>query len=353
MKRLDPVVLLTIGVCAAGCNDYEGYGMPDGVHVTRLVVSDLITEKGIRGLAYDFDVSDSLIVFADIYADSAVVVMDTAGRVVRRLGPKGEGPGETESITDLEILRDTVWLWDSGLSRLYSLNLANVGDSLVGRTLPPPGNGSVATVHRVESRFFGTGSSRDGIFVEWSADSSVARWKGSISTVVARLPREQWLHVNYGFSAVEPHLQRLAIGLHQSGELLIVDLTTGETLADRQVGSWPLQTKRITRGEAWSYGVTGESIMGYYGVSTALGRIAALFIGKTEAEADLENSYDARDVHVFDWDGTLLEVYRLDRPVVDIALKEDRLYGLVAEPIPQIRMWRLPKVIPPERIRCF
>lgn len=345
------IVVAALLAASVSCADtHEGYSPPEGVEIKRLVVSELLVESDIRGLTYDFNVKDSRMVVADVYADSAIVVFDTAGTVLRRLGPKGEGPGETGVVTDLEIRGDTAWIWDTGLSRLYSLDLTDPQADLVGRTLPAPGAGTVTAVHRVRSRFYGTGASRQGTFAEWSADSSTVQWKGEHSRLVRRLPKEQWLHVAYTFSAVEPDLGRLALGLHQTGEFMIVDLATAQTLSDQQIGSWPILTERITRGDMWKYRMTDEAIMGYYGASASSGHVAALFIGKPEAEADLENSYDARDVHVFDWNGELTEIYRLDRPVVDIALTEDRLYGLIVEPIPQIRVWRLPKVI---QAPCF
>lgn len=354
MDTLDRAVVVMLAAAAVGCGDqYEGYRPPEGVGITRLVVSELLVEEDIRGLAYDFDVSGSWMVVADIFADSAIMILDTAGNVVRRLGQKGEEPGETQTITDLVLRRDTAWIWDAGLNRLYSLDLADPQSLLVGRTLPPPGGGSVSAVHRAKNRFYGTGRSRLGIFAEWSADSSVAHWRGEFSRMLANLSKDQRWHVSYAFSAIEPDLGRLAIGLHQTGEFMIIDIETGSTLSERQIGSWPILTERVTRGDAWTYRMMEESIMGYYGVSPSLEHVAALFIGKPEAEADLENSYDARDVHLFDWNGELLKIYHLDRPVVDIALTEDRLYGLVVEPIPQVRVWGLPKVIPPEQIQCF
>jgi hypothetical protein len=51
-------------------------------------------------------------------------------------------------------------------------------------------------------------------------------------------------------------------------------------------------------------------------------------------------------IHVFDWEGELNRVFRLDHPVTAIALDEEEtaIYAVVEDPTPQILVFPLPDV---------
>ena len=52
--------------------------------------------------------------------------------------------------------------------------------------------------------------------------------------------------------------------------------------------------------------------------------------------------YGKRDVHMFNWNGELIRIYRLTRGVTDIAVLGDWVYGLVNDPLPAVLRWPLP-----------
>lgn len=356
--RLAPGVIL-LSMFLVGCgDDAEGYSLPDDVVAVPLFDGRVIAQDAIRGAASGIAVEGDRIVMVDMFADSAIVVLDTAGNLVGRYGPRGDGPTEVRMLTQATISRDTAWFWDPRLSRLYSLPLQGPDVDLRSFSLPaPPSGGGITRAFVRDGSVVGTGAGYVGLYYEWTASEglasvdSVGRWIGSLSKMLRDLSEEQRVHANQSFSAVSPDGTRLAIGSLTTGEFLIADLDTGVRITEKRLGEWPVKWETIQVGPGWTFEPTKESLIGYVNVKESGPRVLGLFVGKSYAEASLEMSFDARDVHVFDWDGNLQAVYRLDRPVTDIELRGNKLYGVAVEPIPKIIVWDLPKPVPD--IDCF
>ncbi|HEX2081300.1 MAG TPA: BF3164 family lipoprotein [Longimicrobium sp.] len=82
---------------------------------------------------------------------------------------------------------------------------------------------------------------------------------------------------------------------------------------------------------------TGSTQYAYLDVAASERRVYALFSGKARGDGS-EDVSQATEVHVFDWDGRLLDVLTLAQPVFRIALDPATgvLYGLRSEPFPGV-----------------
>lgn len=353
---LAPLALL------AACGDQGAYEVPEDVRAVPLFDGRTIAEAAIRGTANDFAVSGDRIVFADMFADSTVVVLDTAGTVLQRFGPRGDGPTETRTVNHVEIVRDTVWWWDSELHRISRVPLADLkGEAVQSTRVSVPATGIVSQVYVRGGRVVGTGMSDDGLYHEWLVPDArsyrmvlpneTGRWKGSSSRMVAELPDGERWQASQSVAAVSEDGERLVVGYLDTGELVIVDLVTGRKIAEERLGDWDVEWETVRTGSGSYVRTTEESLIGYISMNEAGPRVVGLFVGKSRAEAALPMSLDAREVHVFDWTGQLEAVYRVDRPLGDVELQGDRLYGLVVEPIPKIVVWELPRRVADQA--CF
>ena len=69
------------------------------------------------------------------YESQLVRVHDETGRLVRKLGGKGEGPGEFKSARSMGFLGDTLWVFDGGTYRVSYFD-APTGELLASERLP-------------------------------------------------------------------------------------------------------------------------------------------------------------------------------------------------------------------------
>jgi hypothetical protein len=83
---------------------------------------------------------------------------------------------------------------------------------------------------------------------------------------------------------------------------------------------------------------------GYVDVTATQDRVYALFSGRTR-EAFGGGASFGRYVHVYDWDGKLLQVLTLDRDLISITLSADerRVFGAAHDPEPVIMTYDLPR----------
>ena len=102
----------------------------------------------------------------------------------------------------------------------------------------------------------------------------------------------------------------------------------------RPYGFEPLyEAKKSARTVAMASG--DETRFGYLDLATTDSRIYALFSGRTRAEG---RANYGNTVHVFDWDGRLVDVLRLDEFVIALAVDPagEALYGIRHDPFPAV-----------------
>ena len=81
-----------------------------------------------------------------------------------------------------------------------------------------------------------------------------------------------------------------------------------------------------------------DNEMAFQGVAASRNYVYALFCG-----CSIEEQRTSSVVQVFRWNGDFVAELQLDRPVLEIAVDEDRtLYGAAEEPYPGVAEWALP-----------
>jgi hypothetical protein len=143
-----PIALAVLVGCSGETAD------PDGVDVDsapRLALVEELRIGSVDDPEIGFSEPGSMAVDADGNAyivegrDRQIRVFDPQGRLVRRIGRRGSGPGEFEGGLDLGIVGDTLWVIDSESRRtvLFGLDGTVLATGLIDPVsirLPPPEN---------------------------------------------------------------------------------------------------------------------------------------------------------------------------------------------------------------------
>lgn len=135
--------------------------------------------------------------------------------------------------------------------------------------------------------------------------------------------------------ASRPDLERHVAAGWWYPRLEILD-STGEVVerADTPIATEP--TYEVTEAGAV---ISPDSPNGYVSAAVDSERIYALYAGRTTAEHGPIQSY-GRDVHVFDWDGRFIEVFRLDRDAFAIEIDPEHGHLLTIGHNPSPAIWR-------------
>lgn len=290
---------------------------------------------------------DRLVVIDRRGEESVHVIDSDDGSWIASVGPPGDGPAEFRS--PVAITRDRegrVWVFDTENQRMTRLDLGRLDD----------GNAWA-------DRSFRLSSTTRVLDLTWTADAGMLAWGLFREGRYGRLDVRGRLEYETGtFPAVaagEPailnqQVYRVRFAAHPNGRLIVaaarhagrIDIVDAEGVARVSAAApVPFEPSFDVRGAAgWPMAVfTDESRLGYIDVAATEGYIFALFSGRTAADFQGRSAY-ARDVHVFDWNGRLVEILRLDRDVAAIEVDAGRaqLFAIQHDPMPAILRFSLP-----------
>ncbi len=329
MKR----ALLLFSLLPAACEEPLSYG--PAAPVVELRGSTVVLRDEIEGLVSDILFVGDTIVMVDAMADKPIVVVGH-GEVIRA-GGRGDGPGESRGLGRLSAVGDTVRVFDSVLNRVLKFSTQEPEPTIEASGFPKS-EFLIRSIYWDDGKYIAGGLLGEYLFAVATADSFEGR--GGAPEIV----RDQhWVlrrRLSTAHTTLNPGLRRIAVAYMFTGHFIVASLD-GETLSSNRYGDWPIEGGVVQHGSLYSPEIEDETL-GYYGASSDDERIYALWVGRRMEDARREMSAEATDVHVFDWDGQLRRILRLDVPVVDVEVHADSLYGLVAEPIPEIRAWKLP-----------
>lgn len=336
-----PVFLLA---CVAGCEsriEQIEYPAP-GVAIVQLEGEETLSTTApvtfAMRIAAD-PVSDRLVML-DFYAEQPVVVLESDGSVVARLGARGEGPGEFEDTRSVTVDRGRAFIWDGALHRVSHFDVADpvelttvspMTDMPLANDIVPLSSGDFLLVGHM------------GLDLGARTDSQLTRvrpWGSappSMAAAAGRDERRQRVFDRASF-AVNEARDVAAVGYTYLGDMVFAQISSGETLHVQKAGSWPLP--RLQSRDSWA--VSDDSFDGYESVKGTLEAVWGLCICNTLTGAYTVHPYGKRDVHMFTWEGELVRIYRLTRGVTDIAVLGDWVYGLVNDPVPALLRWPLP-----------
>jgi len=339
-------------------------GVAFGSHVPAPPDDDL-GRTGVRSFApvgsllYDGDelsmptqiaVGNDRIVLVDGFAERPIHVLDAAGRYVAGLGRSGEGPGEFKGPRAVEptLEGDGFWVFDASLSRLtlveperWAAIPASARSTLALRAPAMVTN----LVRRSDGGFLAAGFFGDGRLGHFSEEGVYERASGTIpSSDQVEAPPEVLQHAFRGNLKTDPSRSRLVLANRHAGYLEVFD-AEGEPVL-RIAGPFVFEPVfEVKMGEQGPSLATGEDLrFGYVDVTTTDERIYALFSGRTRAGHPGGEAVYGREVHVFDWEGTLRSVLQLDTDAMAIAVDpaRNRLLAVRHLPIPALLSYALP-----------
>jgi len=313
-----------------------------------LLMGTTLYDGDLLAMPTQIAVGNDRIALVDGFAKRPIHVLDPAGGYIAGLGKGGEGPGEFEGPRALEPTADGdgFWVFDAALSRL-TLVEPDRWNSIPasGRvTLAIRGPAMVTNlVRRGDEGFIAAGFFGEGRLGHFTGDGEYEGASGTLPSSDIEAPPEVLQHAYRGNLKADPAGGRLVFANRNAG-FLEVFTSDGEPVR-RIDGPFEFDPVfRVTMGERGPSLATGEDLrFGYVDVATTRDRIYALFSGRTRAGHPDDAVY-AREVHVFDWDGTLQSVLHLDADAMAIAVdaRRDRLLVVRHLPTPAVLSYDLP-----------
>lgn len=355
LQKVATLVLLGCA-CATGCGKEPSptqYGLGELDHSALRPVDlrgQLLAAGDYLGSPAEMTVLGDRLLVLDALSDSVLHVIDArSGAHVRSLGRRGEGPGEYRGAWSLarESGRpDQAWVYDIQLARLTRVDLTP--------NAPPPGQAEIVRIQGEalatqpvwvqDSLLVSPSFSGRGRLSFFGADGTFRRATGPVPTGDGGVPpailQQAWM----GTLASNARTGWLAMATRHADQVEIY--RPDGTLVRKVRGPFrfdPRFTVEQMQGQP-VMAVSDAMRLGYVDVEPTGDEIYALFSGRTN-EAFKGAAPFARYVHVFDWQGELKRVYRLDSAVLTIALSPDgkRLYGTRHEPEPGIVVFSLEK----------
>jgi hypothetical protein len=313
-------------------------------------IGTLLYDGELLAMPTQIVVSNDRIAMVDGFAETPIHVLDPAGRYLAGYGRAGEGPGEFEGARALEPTADGqgFWVFDAALSRL-TLVEPDRWEAIPASarvTLPIHGPAMVTNVvRRGDDGFLAAGFFGEGRLGHFTYEGEYEGASGAIPTSEIEAPPEVLQHAYRGNLKADPEGKRLVLANRHAGFLEVFS-SDGDPIR-RIEGPFAFEPAfRVKSGERGASMATGEDLrFGYVDVATTSDRIYALFSGRTRAGHPGEAIY-ARDVHVFDWDGTLRSVIHLDADIMAIAVdsRRGRLLAVRHLPTPAVVSYELAPV---------
>lgn len=334
-------------------SDIPVLSLPGATHTVR---NELIPPESLRAIA---TIGDSLsfgyivaleaaggwLVVADRSYDQHITVIELpSGKVAARLGRHGEGPGEFVSpywITSTNSGSAQFWIFDPRTRRLSRLDLRG-GTATIDTTLSLTAPFAIYEPLWHNSGLVATGMFPDYTLIELDSTGRATRWLDGAQPYSEEevLHRSGRARLNRGRLAAHPAGDRLAVAYQLTNR---IDVVSGDMEA---VATWygpiPVEAKyRVWQDDqrgllfAWE----DDNPYGYVSLDADSTFVYGLFCGDCIARNGLP-----KDLHVFSWNGRLVQRLVLDREIRSIAVSSDGqfLFGAVENPYPAVAVWRLP-----------
>jgi len=167
-----------------------------------------------------------------------------------------------------------------------------------------------------------------------------------VTPSVGRLPVRVSQHAYQSTLATNSSRSRFVLATRYADRVEIFSRNGPTQLAERPFGFDPTVTEANTRNGPIAN--LQAARFGYVNVTADDDHIFALFSGKLSRRFHGRENY-GRYIHVFDWDGKLVQVAQLDQESIALALhpSSKTLYAVGAPPDPQVRSYPLRSLVSP------
>lgn len=331
-------------LAVAGCG-LMGKGGPEPVALHGTALTDTTS----LAVPTDLLVEDGKVVVHDTRGANVVRVFDLQGRELAATGREGSGPAEFAGPMGMARRPGRpgeFWVYDGRLARMTPFQLQDLAN----------GRPAAATPLRLSA----------GLVIEtplWLDDTTVVALNPMIKTGQGRF-------VIFGADGVA----RRTVGAPPPGDTRKLNDFVRQQLYGGRMAAHPTRPEFVVAshyaGRLEVYGRDGGMVrtfevpdafepdvhaapdhvnflpnegfrVGYVDVAVTADRIYALFSG--QLDKDEGDAFFGDQVQVFDWEGNLLQVLRLDSPALRIALdpQAGTLYAVRHDPYPQVVSYRL------------
>ena len=318
----------------AACSD-AGQEVGPPVPVAELTASRVLARDELRGeAAISVLPWNGQLYVGVLGADSIIAVYEPSGRVVRHYGPEGDGPGGLRSVSNFEPWQDGIWVWDPRSGRGSILQPG--GDPPIEPVWTIPDGEKYLRARPTDNGVVLSGSYFEpSLFSVWREGMPTPERRGALPPLAAANWDTPW-GITPSSAVLSPDGERIAVLFSHTGEVVIASVPDGAVLATSRTGDWDIEI------DAQEFRLL--SPIGYVSAVAYGDAIYASWSGRAEdREAERDNRFHAREIHVFDWQGTLRERLLLDRPGAVVAATEGQLFTVWMEPLPEVRVWELPE----------
>lgn len=317
---------------------------PDPVRTLRTV--RVLGDTTTFGRIEDVEPINAELLVIDVQGRNTLMVVDTAtGTLARAAGRRGHGPGEYVSAKSLDRSGPAqAWVYDfNGRMSLVDMARLDAEPQRILQTdaglLNPVWMGDTL----VSNGMFAGELLR--VYTAQGTATALARAAGH--TPFPRVVPEVAMHLNRSALAASPDRSRIAQAFlytsrlqfyGRDGRILRAVAGPEEVTPEYRVVDDPREKmSRFLRSDATRFS--------YIDVTATDERVYALFSGRSRGEYE-EEAYAATQLHVFDWEGTLVGVWTLDQDVRRITVDpvSGALYGVRDLPFPAIVRFQSPDV---------
>jgi len=296
------------------------------------------------GLPFGIAALEQRLVVIDGRAEKNIHVVDArTGELEVSIGDIGEGPAEFRAPWALVRGGDrSIWVFDAELQRTTRLNL----DELHTQTAWAE---EMVTFQAPGGVMDGAWTDQNTLIVDGTfADAHLAilNRQGERVGTVGDIPVEQGYPAlaqrqsHMTLLAASPDLSRVVTAKRWWGE---IDILASDGALITSVEP-PIPVSPVLVGRRGTLMPGRESPSAYVDLATSESFIYALFSGLDRAQFG-DRSDSGRDVHIFDWSGRLVAVFRLDQDAfrLDVDETAGRLYTIRLAPVPSIDRYDLPE----------
>lgn len=300
------------------------------------------------GIPYRLATVGPWLVVIDVASDEALHAIDReTGELTRSFGRRGEGPGEFKEPWSLDPVAGSsseLWVYDYRLRRLSYVDLRDeffAQERLGERSVRLQSSASLTGVMRTnDNGFVGPGFFQEGRLGVFEEHGKLIGKRGRIPEVDREVPPLLRQYMYQSTTAAHPDHDRLAVASRYASALEIYR-PDGSLIA---MADAPFPIAPDAKLVSFQHGFVQEddTPLGYVEVAASGDYVFALFSGRTFAEYKGREMF-ARDVHVFDWEGALRGVVRLEVDVVSLAVDRDSqsLYVVEHDPVPTVAEYDL------------
>lgn len=347
MRSLESAWVLCVACTLAVACSSDWPGKSENGSSARILTGRNLTTADSLGFPAGLVARGPYLFVLDILPGKALHVIDRKdGRYLAGYGPKGEGPGEFRSPWVVALDSEgSIWVSDPGLGRITRVRLRVDEDERLELTTAESvaferQGASYAVTPFGSGRFAALGLFDGG---EVGVFDSAGVFLGSTAPLNA-FDEPFGVRVTSTLSdmAVHPNGEYVAIARRLAGQVTIVDIERDTTFQASVPVPFQPQLDVTPEGGAER---TPNTRYAYADIVCTAEVILALFSGRTEAEEEHQvlggDAWLGDEVHVFDWRGNLLDVFRLDNVASGLAVEGDSLYTTVLSPLPGVRAYAM------------